>query len=286
MPPTLRPMTTDDAPAVAQLTFECFAELDARFGRPPTWGADLTTTYPRFRHLATTDPDGSWVAEQDGELRGAALALVREGLWGLSLLVVSPAHQSGGIGRSLLQNTLDYGRDAAAGLILASEDARALRSYSRAGFDLRPAVDAKGPVRHRPDPEPSVRAARWTEDREIVDAAGRFVRGAGHGVDVPVWLEMGCQIYVHADGGFAVRQKAELKCLAAHDEAAAASLLRAVLRDAPEGEGAEVGFITGGQEWAVRTVLDAGLALSPGGAVMVRGESGPLAPYIPSGSYV
>ena len=62
----------------------------------------------------------------------------------LSLLVVSPAHQSAGIGRSLLQNTLDYGRDSAAGVILASEDARALRAYSRAGFDLRPAMDARG----------------------------------------------------------------------------------------------------------------------------------------------
>jgi hypothetical protein len=93
-------------------------------------------------------------------------------------------------------------------------------------------------------------------------------------------------MYVHADGGFAVRQKGELKCLAAHDERAAAALLRALLRDVPEGESAEVDFITAGQEWAVRTVLDAGLELRPGGAVMARGAVGPLAPYLPSGSYL
>ena len=33
-------------------------------------------------------------------------------------------------------------------------------------------------------------------------------------------------------------------------------------------------------------MLDAGLALKPGGAVFVRGDVGPFAPYLPSGAYL
>ena len=54
---------------------------------------------------------------------GAALALEREGLWGLSLLVVSPALQSQGVGRALLERTLEYAGGGERGaVILASPD--------------------------------------------------------------------------------------------------------------------------------------------------------------------
>ena len=36
----------------------------------------------------------------------------------------------------------------------------------------------------------------------------------------------------------------------------------------------------------METVLDAGLALRPSGAIMARGAIGPLAPYLPSGAYL
>jgi hypothetical protein len=36
----------------------------------------------------------------------------------------------------------------------------------------------------------------------------------------------------------------------------------------------------------VQACLRAGLALSPDGPVYVRGDVGPLAPYLPSGAYL
>ena len=36
----------------------------------------------------------------------------------------------------------------------------------------------------------------------------------------------------------------------------------------------------------VGAVLDAGLSLNPEGPIFVRGEVGPLAPYLPSGAYL
>src|SRR5262245_12616277 len=35
----------------------------------------------RVRHLVGTDPDGCWIAEQDGHPVGAVLAMRREGVW-------------------------------------------------------------------------------------------------------------------------------------------------------------------------------------------------------------
>ena len=272
-------MTYQDAGAVVALA-------EALWGDPAAPSAPLPRLV-RVRHLIDTDPGGAWVAEEAGELRGAALALVREGVWGLSLLIVDAAHQSAGLGRSLLQNTLDYGSDAAGGIILSSEDPRALRSYSRAGFDLRPAMDATGPVRQRPPADPAVRPVRWPEDRELLEGAGRYVRGAGHGPEVPPWLEIGLRVRVHEAGGFGVAAgDGEVKIVAARDPEVAAAILRTLLHDVPEGAKAGVEFITAGQEWAVETVLDAGLELKPGGAVMTRGDVGPMAPYIPSGAYL
>jgi hypothetical protein len=47
-----------------------------------------------------------------------------------------------------------------------------------------------------------------------------------------------------------------------------------------------VDFLTAGQDWAVEICLEARLALSPEGPLFVRGEVGPLAPYVPSGAYL
>ena len=283
-------MTAQDVPSVAGLQRRAFTDLDRRM-RPvadePSGGpVEAWVAEARIHHLIGTDPGGAWVFESDGALRGAALALMREGLWGLSLLVVAPEHQSAGIGRALLAATLAYGADATGGLIVASADHRALGAYFRAGFDLRPIMDSSGIVKRRPPAEPAVRAVRWPEDRGLIDEAGRFVRGASHAPDVPSWLKIGARIYVHDDAGFAVCRGGDVKAVAARDPEVAAAVLRAALRDVPAGLGARVDYVTSGQDWAVRTLLDAGLQLEPSGAIMARGKAGPLAPYLPSGAYL
>ena len=283
-------MTPQDVPAVAGVQRRAFLDLDRRLrpgaGEPAEGPVDAWVVEARIHHLIGTDPGGAWVVEEGGEIRGAALALVREGLWGLSLLVVAPEHQSAGVGRALFDAALAYGADAPGRLLVASADHRALRAYSRAGFDLRPMVDSAGPVKRRPAAEATVREARWPEDLPLIDSVGRFVRGASHAPDVPAWQKIGARIYVHEDGGFAVRRGGDLKVVGAVDPDVAAATLRAALHDVPAGMTARVEFITSGQDWAVQTILEAGLDLAPSGAVMARGETGPLAPYLPSGSYL
>jgi hypothetical protein len=77
-----------------------------------------------------------------------------------------------------------------------------------------------------------------------------------------------------------------VRLLAAFDEDAAATLLRACLAAAGRDE-VSVEWITSAQGWAIAPCLDAGLELrSDLGAVFLTGDVGPFAPYLPSGAYL
>ena len=136
----------------------------------------------RLAHTIGTDPDGCFVAEQDGRIVGVAQAMVRERLWCLSLITVKPDVQSGGAGRALMDAALRYGRDDTdSGLIVASDDPRALRLYGLAGFRLLPTFQADGAIRRQalPRPDRRVRQATLSELEELAPIS-REVRGAAH----------------------------------------------------------------------------------------------------------
>jgi GNAT superfamily N-acetyltransferase len=287
VPDALRPMTLADARAAVECMTASFSDLERRLGLPVSPPpADPEPALVRIRHLVTTDPGGAWVAEADGRITGAALALVRDGVWGLSLLVVEPGRQSNGTGSALLRASLEPAEGTRGGIILASEDSRALRAYFRSGFDLSPAMDVHGRLRTAPPAPAGVRDLRWPQDEELVASVGRTVRAASHAADVQAWLDGGNAILVHDDGGFAVFCGERIKLVAGIDDAVAAALLRALLARMPAAGEVKLDFITAGQDWAVRELFEAGLELRPGGAVFTRGDVGPMRPYIPSGSYL
>ncbi len=101
-------------------------------------------------------------------------------------------------------------------------------------------------------------------------------------------LQTGCRLLVAeppAGRGYAIVCEGAPVIVAATDPGAAADLLRSCLA---EGSGAEVEirWITGAQNWAIPVALDAGLSLSPSGPICVRGDLGPLTPYLPSGPFL
>ena len=278
-------MRDEDARAVHDVSVVTFTDLEARFHEPPSPPPPPDAPLTRYLHLIETDPGGAWVAEEDGRVIGAALAIDRDGLWGLSLLIVDPEHQSAGLGRELLQRTLEYADGGRRGaIILASPDHRALRAYARAGFAMHPCMDARG----RPkvgEPPPGVRDG---DDRDLplTEAVDRAVRGTVHGSDIAAFLRAGRRLLVVPERGYAVLGPDSIHLLAALDEEAARDLLLAGLAAVPPDKDYRVEWITSAQQWAVRPVLDAGLVLKPGGAIFVRGELGPLTPYLPSGAYL
>jgi GNAT superfamily N-acetyltransferase len=263
---------------------EAFADLNRRFGEPPEPPGPAAAGRVRIARLLAADPGGGWVAERDGRVVGCSLGLIREGVWGLSLLVVSPDAQSSGVGRELLARAWEYGRSARGWIVLASRDPRALRSYARLGLHLHPAAAARGRPRGVVAP-PELRPGTL-EDLSLTVEVDRAVRGAAHGDDIVALLESGGDMLVLPERGYAVVRDGAVRLLAARDEDAAATLLRGCLATAGTRE-ASVEWITSAQDWAIAPCIEAGLELRMDiGAVFLAGDVGPFAPYLPSGAYL
>ena len=278
-------MRRDDDLAIHEVSVVTFADLSRRLHEPPVPAPALMPAIVRIQQLFERDAGGAWVAEDHARMVGAALALDRDGVWGLSLLVVLPEYQSRGVGRALLARSLEYAGGGRRGaIILASPDPRALRAYARAGFEAHPCFEASGRARVTAPPA-SVREGD-ERDLPLTEAVDRAVRGAAHGSDIVALLRAHRRLFVVDDRGYAVLGANGINLLAALDEEAARDLLRAVLAEAPGDQDVHVEWITAAQQWAVPVVLDAGLALKPGGAVFMRGDVGPFTPYLPSGAYL
>jgi predicted N-acetyltransferase YhbS len=289
-----RLMTAEDVPAAAAVGNAALSALYPEDFRP-TGEAEIAeqTRRQQFRvaHLREHDPEGAWVAELDGEVVAVALALVREGLWGLSLFGVRPGLQGQGIGGPVLQGALKLAQraDVRAAIILSSSDPRAMRRYFRAGFRVKPCLAAAGAINRSRLPA-GLRARPGdladAADRETIDATSRSVRAAAHGIDIQAMLDTGSQLLVLDGRGWATHRDGSPVAVAARNEDAARDLMWSCLAAGGAGVPVHVDFISEGNDWAVEVALDAGLSLSPDGPIFVRGDVGPLAPYLPSGAYL
>ena len=243
----------------------------------------------RYRHFLEHDPRGAWVAADGDRIVGAANALVREGLWILSLFAVDREYRNTGTGRNLLDHALGYAAGTEAAVLASSQHPAAMRRYARAGFDLHPTLTAKGHLRR--DSLPSGLRARDGDgtDLDLAAEVDRAVRGAAHGPDLELMMRGGCSLLISETPpgrGYALEWKGSPAVLAATEPAVARDLLWACFARAPGGEEVWVDWITTHQNWAVPVTLEAGLSLSPSGPLCTRGAVGPMTPYLPSGPYL
>jgi GNAT superfamily N-acetyltransferase len=283
---TFRPIREADLPAVHDVNVRAFDDLARRLGGQEPSASGLDAALARLRRLLATDPGGAWLAELDGTVAGAALALVREGLWGLSLLVVDPHVQGRGAGRELLARAFAYGAGARGHVILSSTDPRAMRAYARLGLRTHPCIAATGQPQGVAMPE-DVRPG-GPEDLPLTEAVDRAVRGAAHGADLLAMLEGGHEMLVAPGRGYAFVRGGQVRMAAAFDDEGARTVLRAALaRVAERGERADVDFVSALQGWAVDVCLEARLELrADAGCVFTGGDVGPFSPYLPSGAYL
>jgi predicted N-acetyltransferase YhbS len=275
----VRPMTEDDIHEVAIVTAEAFATDIGADAARRAWEQ-------RLLHSLRTDTDGSFVSERDGMVTGAAQAVIRERLWVLSLMAVSPTLGAGGEGRALMQSALDYDRGSAGGLIVASADPRALRLYASSGFALEATFKATGTTDPAlmPDRHPAITPVPRAE-LDTLGSISRAARGAAHTPDLEVALFRGASISRLEDRGFVVTMPGRgVWALAARDEQAATALLWHALDEAQE-ESIDIGWISGRQQWAIDVLVAARLSITSYGALCTRGAVGPLHPYIPSPSF-
>jgi GNAT superfamily N-acetyltransferase len=277
----IRPLLPGDVDAMAEVQHETFDDLARRMNEPPfvltpEVRERLTA---RMAHLQRSDPDSSWAAEVDGELVGCSLALVRDGMWFLSLLLVKPGYQGKGLGRELLDASLTTSTDRS--WILSTVEPAAVRRYRRAGFALHPTYTAKGV----PDRAaiPAVTGVRvGDEDSETMDQVLRVVRGAGLGAEQGYFRARGTQVAVVPGKGFAVLRPQGTAWLGAVDEQTARDLLWTVLAEATEP--VEIDWLGADQQWGIDVCLDARLTLGAGASVCLRGQP-TMSPYLPSGAF-
>ncbi|MBV9291868.1 MAG: GNAT family N-acetyltransferase [Frankiales bacterium] len=285
-------MRDDDVDAAQQVQEVAFRELDQRLGEPvtPVSPESVERQRRRHRHFIAHDPAGSWVATSGDEIVGSALALRRDSMWGLSLLVVHPDHQSRGIGRQLLDASLSYADGVGTAIILSSSDARAMRRYARAGFALFPQMMATGAVDRTTLPAADRRVRVGSvADAELADSVDRQVRGAARGPDHGILNDF-TTMYVAedaADRGYAYIRNGHVVSVAATDEELATRLLWQCLAD--EGQGSveqhTISHVTGEQQWAIDVAVAARLSLKPWGPVFWRGRTPPRC-YLPDGAYL
>lgn len=289
---TVRLMTEADIEPTARVQEASFNDLDRREGVEPREMTDeiWERLTGRQRHFLTHDPAGSWVATDDDKVVGCALALKRETLWGLSLLVIDPAVQSAGTGRKLLDASLTYAEGCDRAIILSSTDPRAMRSYATSGFALYPQVHGHGapdrtalPALHGRMRDGSV------ADADRADDIDRSVRGAARGPDhILLATDMAMFVVDDVDGrGYAyVRGDGIVMAVAASDDTTATDLLWRCLAHAAEaGVPGTIDHMNAEQQWAITASYRARLEVTPAGPVFWRGITPPPS-YLPSGAYL
>ena len=240
---TFRPMIEADVPAAVAAFDSGFLTMLTRYSLPVTGNTiqDERRRQDRTRHFLGTDPDGSWVAEDEGNVIGMSQSFVREDYWMLSQLGMLPGRQGRGVGRELLRLALSYGDPHSPGTIQCSRDPKAMALYTSYGFVLHPVVAAWGAMRpgavERPAEVVRHEPEQVTErELEVVTAIDRKVRGSARTVDIVSMLaQPGNRLLLHADQGYGIAKDDRIVTLGARHEESATLVLKTMLAETRPG---------------------------------------------------
>jgi GNAT superfamily N-acetyltransferase len=283
-------MQPDDVPTAERLSSDSFYDVETRLARrgdrdPEPRPAERGEQWVRRTlHYLATDPEGCWVAEEDGEMLGFAASFNRELMWILASYAVRPQVQGQGIGRVLLAAALHHGRGCLRGMLSASGDPKAIRRYRAAGFSLHPQMHLSGTVDRSAIPVVEKVRDGSSADFDLMDSVDRSVRGAAHGPDHS-WLLSTFRLVVSdtsTGSGYAYHASDGMPALlAATNRRTAARLLWECLASS-SGE-VLVPHVTAANEWATDVGLVARLDLGQQGYLALRNMR-PPSPYLHHGS--
>jgi GNAT superfamily N-acetyltransferase len=95
----------DELQRAQELVVASINDMTERHG----FGPMASVRPPDFQLFSMKDdPDGLWIAEDDGRLVGYAFSWICGDLWFLAELFVAPDRQGAGIGKGLLRRTFDH----------------------------------------------------------------------------------------------------------------------------------------------------------------------------------
>ncbi|WP_110181668.1 GNAT family N-acetyltransferase [Nocardioides solisilvae] len=287
----IRPLHRDDLRVVERLSSHAFLDLEQRLAVPGSAapvGRSVQAAQvwiARTARLLESDADGCWVAELGDDVAGFATSFRRETTWFLSTYAVLPRWQGLGIGKALLDAALTYSRGCVRGMLSASSDPRAARRYRLAGFDLHPQMRLEGTVDRSAVPELRHLRAGTSGDQEWMDSLDRTARGAGRGHDHAFLRSVHrLRVIDHRTGrGYAYSNLDGVQLLAADNRRTATRLLWDALAAVPEGRTTRVAHVTGANQWAVETAMEAGLHVRLDGYLGLKGLKPPT-PYLHHGA--
>lgn len=239
----------------------------------------------RYRYLLGTDPSGSYVAVDGGEVVGLAVSHVRGSTFMLANLGVAPLRQDRGLGRRLLAAVLDHGANADRGLICSSPDPRALVRYLRAGFRAMPAMEAVGRPGGAAAPSSLRRSGASQADLATVHEIDLQVRGLARPGDVAAMVASGAQLFVDDAGAYALATDTEVVTVCARDFALARRTLAALLSGSAAGRCCTARWLTAATPWAFEAAAEVRAGLKGHGAVMLQGSWPVVQPWLPSGVF-
>lgn len=282
MTAAIRPMLHDDVQTADEIWRAAFASsnTDATEDSRTRSLEDAASNQSRLHYLIDSDPNGAFVAEHGDNVVGLCQSLRRNHRFVLARLAVSPAYQEQGLGRLLLTSAFSYAEGATEQYIWSSRDPRAMHSYVREGFTLRPTMQLTGRERLHTIPH-SVRVATESEI-DVADSVDAMMRGETRHEDLQFWLDGGGKLVLDDDGGYLVINRTRLTALCATSIPVAQRLLETVLSGYLEFPPLEVGWVVAEQQWAIESAARCGATLANYGAMLTRNVEILPVPYLPN----
>jgi GNAT superfamily N-acetyltransferase len=286
-----RPARIEDLQRSGELVVCSMNELCERHGFGPI------VTVPAFSLFSLSDdPDGLWVADDDGEILGFAFSWVCGDLWFLAQLFVAPDQQGRGIGQALLQRTFQHAMSAKAAtkaLITFAFNGVSQGLYMRHGLFPRcliynVEISREALMRRLPEGElrcvPLDGTASHLDSLARIDARAlgvararhhRFLMNDGSTRGVLLYAEDECVGYTYVADG-------HIGPLAVTQQSALGAAFRTALVLAAAGAAQHVSaFVPGPCEAALSTTIDHGMRVTIPMVLMSTNDFGNWSRYLP-----
>jgi predicted N-acetyltransferase YhbS len=198
----IRPATSQDIPACADICYRAFATINAAHNFPCDFPSPDAAFGPINAFFNAKDAY-CVVAESNGRILGSNCLDERSIIRGVGPITVDPDTQNHGVGRKLMQAVLDRARErgaAGARLVQAAFHSRSLSLYASLGFDIRePLAVMQGRTRERNIRGCAVRPAELA-DLPACNTLSHRVHGFNRGTELAQGIQQGAALVTERGG--------------------------------------------------------------------------------------
>ena len=199
---TLRPGRPEDAQACGTICYEAFKSISSQHNFPEDFPSPETAI--GLLTMCLSHPDVySVVAESDGRVIGSNFLWEGCSIAGIGPITVDPSSQNGSVGKQMMLDVIQRGRDGrfpGIRLVQAAYHNRSLSLYTKLGFDARePLSNMQGPPLGIEIPGRRVRQATEA-DLEGCNSLCFDVHGHTRSAEVVDAIRQGTATVVEHDG--------------------------------------------------------------------------------------